>query len=735
MDIIYFVKALLKKKWLIAFSTILAVVAAFFFTMGRPRLYVSNSQISTGFTIKDQITLRDENSSIFEADVKFENAIKTMTSPLVISQLSYRLLLHDLTTDKPFISLTEKDLKSKEYQAFNRKEGAAICRSKLDSLQMLSSYQPEERRVQEYLKLCKYDFESIRKMLSVNRAQRTDYIDISFRSENPEQSAFVVNTLHEEFLRYYRSLRSERTVENVETFRELVNQKKVELDAKVEALRLYKTSEGVLNVEAASASELGLISQLERALVDERANLNIMQSSLTTINSQLSAVKEGKPAYSSASNNNSVVSIRREINRLNDKKLRGDNDMPVDEIDAQLKTLRKQLSAAEASLPSSTGPSSTVGREELTQKKHSLEADIAASEKNISTLETKIRSLKYSLGSYANKEATVGTLEQEAQLAQDEYNKLKEKLNSAIDNRSVPTDNFRQTLKGQPAIKPESSKRLIIMGMTGMAVFMLTTLGIIFRELLDSSIKSPSNFTKNVDLKLISTINHTDLHKYSILEVLQSKVDDTKDVKKRQNSFREFLRKLRFEMESSGKSIFLFTSTEAQQGKTTLVQAVAYSLSLSNKKVLVIDTNFCNNDLTVALAAKPTLETFSIEPQDFTIDKVRSLVTTYEIENIEVIGCKGGDYTPTEILPKNHLLNYLPQLKSYYDFILMEGAPLNDYTDTKELEKYAERVIAVFNSTASLKQNDKDSIQFLQSLGDKFLGAVLNNISEDYLEL
>ena len=106
-----------------------------------------------------------------------------------------------------------------------------------------------------------------------------------------------------------------------------------------------------------------------------------------------------------------------------------------------------------------------------------------------------------------------------------------------------------------------------------------------------------------------------------------------------------------------------------------------------------------------------------------------------QVEGIEVIGCKGGDYTPSEILPRHHLLNYLPQLKTYYDYVLLEGAPLNDFTDSKELVAYVDSVIAVFSSRLSMKQNDKESIQFLQSLNGKMLGAVLNNVSEDYLEL
>src|SRR6202012_3608728 len=76
----------------------------------------------------------------------------------------------------------------------------------------------------------------------------------------------------------------------------------------------------------------------------------------------------------------------------------------------------------------------------------------------------------------------------------------------------------------------------------------------------------------------------------------------------RQNVFRESIRKLRYEVERSGKRIFLFASTKKGEGKTTLIQMLAFSLSLNKKKVLIIDTNFSNNDLTVQLDAEPILE-------------------------------------------------------------------------------------------------------------------------------
>jgi uncharacterized protein involved in exopolysaccharide biosynthesis/Mrp family chromosome partitioning ATPase len=733
MDVIYFIKALLKRKWWIMISTVVALALSFLFTMDKAKLYRSNSQMSTGYTVNDDVKLKDENVNLYEADVKFNNVVETFNSPSVIGLLCYDLMLHDLSSPKPFTVLTEKQRHTPEYTSFNRAQALTILQHKLDSLQTLTSYQPEERKLLEYMALYKYDYESIKKRLSIGRLARTDYIDISFGSENPELSAYVVNQVIKVFLRYYRSLRSERSVENIGTFEDLVAQKKTELDQKVEALRNYKSSEGLLNVEAASGNELGLISQFERALVDERNNLNIINSSLQTANSQLAQMGQGQVVYDNSNNNNDIVSLRRQINQMNDEYMRtGSTDAALaDKIKASRQQLQKLMSVA----PTATTASKTLTREELLQRKAQLEGDQRAAMLNISNLQAKIGSLRGSVGTYANKEANVKSMQQELDLAQEEYNKLKEKLNTALDSRTAASDNFRQTLQGQPAFRPESTKRMKIMGLAGMSVFLLSTLGVLFLEFFDRSIKSPSLFEKNVDLKLISTINHADLQRYSIPQVLQTKAGEDDLTVKRQNTFRELLRKLRFEVESSNKSIFLFTSTEPQQGKTTLVQALAYSLSLSNKRVLIIDTNFCNNDLTMQLEAKPTLETFSLRPEEVSLEKVREIVTTYSVEGIEVIGCKGGDYTPSEILPRHHLLNYLPQLKTYYDYVLLEGAPLNDYTDSKELVAFVDSVIVVFSSKLSMKQNDKESIQFLQSLNGKMLGAVLNNVSEDYLEL
>ena len=227
------------------------------------------------------------------------------------------------------------------------------------------------------------------------------------------------------------------------------------------------------------------------------------------------------------------------------------------------------------------------------------------------------------------------------------------------------------------------------------------------------------------NLPLIGVINFIDLKASSLKEHI---VQIEKSSTNRTNNFREFLRKMRYEIESSGKRTIMFTSTEPRQGKTTLLQSLAFSLSLSKKRVLLIDTNFCNNDLSILNAAKPTLELFSFDKVISDQNALKNIITPTGVENVDIIGCKGGDYTPNEILPKDHMLNHLDFFLTMYDYILIEGAPLNGFTDAKELSQFVDGIVAIFSANAEIKSADKESIKYFKTIPEKFLGSVLNQL-------
>jgi len=728
MDFLYLLRILFKRKWLIIGAAIIAAGIAYFFTRNTEKKYRSYAQVSTGFTISDQIKVNNENFDIYQAETKFNNAIITFVSPSVLSLLSYTLILHDIENPTPFRVLNEKQKENPVFKSVNVEEAKSIFRDKLETMSLLTSYKPKEKKLLELLSLYGYDHRSLNRNLSVYRLQRTDYIQIEYASENPELSAYIVNNLFQQFIRYYKNVRSNTSQESIDTLKSLMEKKKQDLDFKN---ALLTNSGGSVDIGIQNTSTFDLISSFEQSLAQEKNNQTNLYSSLRKINQRIANAKGGtQPANINPANNEELLILRKAMQDTYSAYLNsGSTDKALLNRYNQLKAeYQSKLSSVN---PVNNIPSTGETLAELILKKNDIEIDIQTSTSNISSLQGKINSLKGNVYNDASRGATIETLSKDVDLASKEYLAAKEKYNDAIDMSASSVNNFRQILLGQPAISPEISKRKIIVGMAGISALIITTLIIILLSYLDSSVKTPNIFAKIVDLKLISMVNFMNLKSKSLAEIVRSKeqTNNPRD-KNKHNVFRESIRKLRYEIESSGKNIFLFASTKKGQGKTTLIQALSYSLSLSKKKILIIDTNFCNNDLTVQLEADPILEKIipSQEGSKSILEQIRSLAKNIGDNNIFIIGSEGGDYTPSEILPRENILQHLQELTKEFDYIFLEGPPLNDFSDTKELSQYVDGVIGVFSAIDIIKQIDKDSIAFFKSINGKYIGSILNMV-------
>jgi len=734
MDFIYLFRVLLKRKWLIIGAALLATFIAYFFTRNEEKKYRSIAQVSTGFTISDEIKVGNENFSFYEADTKFNNAIVTATSPSVISLLSYTLILHDLQSPRPFTALNAEKKKSGLYQEMDQQKATSILENKLETMGILTSFKPDEKKLLELIKLYGYDYKTIYNSLNVFRLQRTDYIQIEYTSPNPELSAFVVNATFQQFLRYYKNVRSNKSQESIDTLQSLLEKKKQALDEKNKLLQ----SEGVVDVGQENGSKLELIMNLETTLTEEKNKQTRLTLNLQRLNQRLNApAGTSNNTDNSSRNNDDLLSLRKQRDDAYAAYVNsGSGDPALLKKYNQLKQdYQNRILSSSGDNPTNSGRTNNpeLSRAELLDKKSDAELDLQATTANIESIQSKINSLKGTLVRDASKSAAVESLIKDVELANKDYLEAKQKYNDAMDVTSSSVNNFRQILVGQPAIEPEPSKRMLIVGISGFSVFIIGILIIVVLAYLDSSIKTPEIFARVVGLKMIGMVNFMSLKQKSLADLVANRdhSDDTVD-RNNLNVFRESLRKLRYEIEMSGKKIFLFTSTKKGEGKTTLIQALSYSMSMSKKRILIIDTNFCNNDLTIALNADPILEKIHPNRMDGNsralLEQVRNAAKDVGAGTVFAIGSQGGDYTPSEILPRENLLKHLNALTADYDYIFLEGPPLNDFSDSKELAQFAEGIIGIFSATNMIRQIDKQSLNFFRELNGKFTGCILNKV-------
>ena len=727
MNVSHLLKALLRKKWIIILCVVIAVSTVFLLTMNEKKEYKSTAQIATGFTTTDEVKFSEDRLSMPQIEVKFNNVIENFNSSKVLSLLSYNLMLHDLT-EEPFTVLSEEKKAHPVVKAIKPSEAVALLNEKLYQLQPLSSNVEKENQLMKYINLHKYDVGTIKSKLNISRVPRTDYINIEYVSPNPELSAYTVNALITEFENYYIGNKRQRTDTSIANLDSLVQQKRMDLDAKIAAKTAYMSSKGIVDVGMEGSSKISQISGYENQLAQERGNRQNLTYRIQEFNQLIREAqsKNSSTAVRSTTDNEAYVTLKAQYNELYKEYIQKGNDPAIKK---RLDDLRRRMQQLE---PASTvNPAVQTNIDGLIQQKIDAEGQLRATDAKIAIIQSMIGQLSGGLSSMASKGAGVEQLDREIQLATSEYTNAKQRLNAAQNVSELSSRSFRQTLFGQPSYSPEPTHRMLKILLAGICALILSSIVIIFLEVIDNSIKTPSQFQKLTRLRLLGTINQVKLNGNMLQSIGQFNGED----KQRDDTFRELLRKIRFEVENSGKKIFLFTSTEPQQGKTTLIQALSYSLSLIKKRVLIIDTNFCNNDLTTLLSANPVLEKFHVNGKPFAVQDVQKLVTKTGVEGVDLIGCEGGDYTPREILPKNHLLNYLTELTKEYDYIFLEGAPLNDFTDTKELIYYSDGIIAVFSSEASLSPADKESIKFFKQKEEKFIGAILNKVQSDNLDM
>jgi polysaccharide biosynthesis transport protein len=743
----------MKKKWIILGAALIASIIAFVFTRNQVRKFKSFAQISTGFTQSEDIRLNpnDDNAVGYnEADIKFNNVTTTAESPSVLSLLSYSLILHDLQNPYPFRRVSDKDRQSRTYQSINQNKVDAIriFSNNLEDMSPLNTYRAGDRELLELLGMYGYDYKDLISNLTVYRLPRTDYIQIEFLSENPELSAFVVNTLYYQFLRYYRTVRSNRSIESIDTLQSLLDRRKQDLDAKNDQLR----NEGIINVGQENGAKFEMIINQQQILADIETKQTADNYALQQVNQELAGMgvtaTPGKPNTTGATNDE-ILQAKTAMNNAYSLYINsGASDENLRKTYERLKAEYDQKVAAAAQNSAATTIEPSTGTDEkakLLDKRNQLEVNLRAEASNIDQIQGRIGALQVNLTKDASKAAALQSLIKEADLANKEYLDAKQRFNEANDIMASSVNNFRMVLMGQPPLEPESSKRALIVGLAGTFTLIVAILVITLMTYFDTSLKTPIIFSKTVNFKLLSMVNFTNLRNKTLSELIiepagvplpnrrpsRSAVDSKATVENnRHNVFRESIRKLRYEIESSGKRIFLFASTKKGEGKTTLIQMLAFSLSLNKKRVLIIDTNFSNNDLTVQLDAEPVLEQIlpdKANPRSL-LEQVRAAAKNVIGESVYVIGSQGGDYTPSEILPRENLLHQLQALKSDFDYIFLEGPPLNDFSDSKELAQYVEGVIAVFSSHHVIKQIDKQSMSFFSELNGKFCGAILNMV-------
>lgn len=721
MSLIQFIRVLLKRKLVLIAVPVIMVLITYYLTRNLPEVYKAEAQIATGITEKSHISLEESKSSVQMIDIQqqFSNVVEQMKSKKLLDVLSYQLLLHDLQEPRPFRTLKENSGNELE----EKKEAIiSLLRTKIDSMNSLNLDNPFEKKIYDYTVKKGYDDESIKKALKVNRVENSDFVKVTHESENSYFSAFVVNNMCSNFIKYSGKQSQIKRSYTADFFARLAEEKKKDLNEKVEILKQYKIRNKVINL----AQQTENLEILKKDIEMMREKVNQMIPSYTEaikdIDARLNGDERNFLEAQMKPINKRISSIKKELNENTDLLIKSGNK--DEELKQKISALRKELESQISLSADEFIVNPNVPKQELIVKRINYELELEISIQSVKSIDKELARLDRKFETFTPLDATIQAYERDVQVAADAYLVILNKLNEASFYTNLGT-NVEQTQTAQPG-PPEPSKKMMLIVLAGLIGFILTVVMIFVLEYLDLTIKTPEKFVKITGLPLIGVLNRIRSEKLDLKTIFS-----TESVKPETDIFKRLLRTLRHEVEEKMREnkVLLFTSTGQGDGKTLGIISLAFSLGISGKKVLILDTNYSNNSISRIFMAKPALE-------DFLKSKIKyeEAVTETSVENVKLIGCRGGKYSPNEVMENTATKEKIMEISGNFDLIFLEGDNLNTNSGAKELTFTADKVTAIFSADKVIEQADRNSIDYLKELKDKYIGSILNRVELENLE-
>jgi capsular exopolysaccharide synthesis family protein len=219
----------------------------------------------------------------------------------------------------------------------------------------------------------------------------------------------------------------------------------------------------------------------------------------------------------------------------------------------------------------------------------------------------------------------------------------------------------------------------------------------------------------------------TDLPLYGIIPTLKGKKVKLEVLVNPNSHFTESLRSLRSNLQINKNptkgNIILLTSTIAEEGKSMLTANLGAIFQMAGYKTLMI-----NLDL-----RKPTLHNyFNIKNGKgmsgflSSKDSIQEIIFSTEHKGLHLIPSGIIPLNPSELILSDRLPKLLDILKTRYDYIFIDSAPIGLVSDTIHIMKYTDMNLIIFRESYADKSFIEGVHNIIEKNKIKSVGMILN---------
>lgn len=172
------------------------------------------------------------------------------------------------------------------------------------------------------------------------------------------------------------------------------------------------------------------------------------------------------------------------------------------------------------------------------------------------------------------------------------------------------------------------------------------------------------------------------------------------------------------------KNVILLTSTQPDEGKTTVICNLAEVFAkLEHTKVLLIDGDLRNPSVHKQFNMSNRIGLTDILLGNNSFEEC---VRKVDSVNFEILSCGQVPPNPSEILGSKKMKDFINSLKDQYDYIFIDSSPVGVVTDASIISTYSDGVIMIIGWDEVSLDSVKTAKSRLDRVNANILGTIVN---------
>lgn len=352
--------------------------------------------------------------------------------------------------------------------------------------------------------------------------------------------------------------------------------------------------------------------------------------------------------------------------------------------------------------------SKNVLLENLRSVKSSIDLDMRSLNSQIARANSEFRKLP-------EEEQQLFNIQRSYRISDESYTMLLTKKNEAGIAKASNVSDIRIIDEakdlGQSAIAPNTKKNYSV----ALFVGLLFPLAFVFiTTLLDNNVNSPEDIKKLSKIPILGVVNRSRIKtNLAVFESPKSSVAESF------RSIRSGLQYIYKNLNKNNTKTILITSSVSGEGKTFCSINIASVFSLTGKKTVLVGLDLRKPKIFGDFEISNDFGVVNYLIGQKTLDEV---VQSTQHDNLDIITSGPIPPNPSELLISEQMEEFIEELKTRYDYVVLDTPPFGLVADALDLTTFADATIYIVRQDYSKKA-------MLNMINDKYQKREVKNIS------